>query len=42
MIAFLTATTAVTLTEAFGAGAVLGLSIYSTVKHKKPSKTKKK
>ena len=42
MIAFLTVTTAVTLTEAFGAGALLGLSIYSTVKNKKPVKAKRK
>lgn len=40
MITFLTVATATTVAEAFGAGAVLGLGIFSTIKHKKAPHSK--
>ena len=40
MITFLTTTTAITLTEAFGAGSMLGLAVYGAVRHKKIHKIK--
>lgn len=40
MITFLTVATATTLTEAFSAGAVLGLGIFSTIKYKKAPHSK--
>jgi len=42
MITFLTTTTAITLTEAFGAGTLLGLTVYGAVRHKKIQKIKVK
>ncbi len=42
MVTFLTTTTAITLTEAFGGGTMLGLAVYGAVKHKKIQEIKMK